>query len=219
MCEPPTSSSAATRIFSLFRTTKPEALFLGAAARVAGYSDKSFRWARKTRWPLQSTPSRSSAASRLRATTSGVTLAGRKERLTGSQRQHLRLPSCRRRIGDKAIEARTSGHTYRRLRLESRPYASTTPIRTAPPTVRMSQNAGSVLMGSSIPYAVDRTTARSITRAEPPPNPESACSRVRSSRRKCRGRRSRRHTKSCADHGDITRLSAVGHDATWPDIS
>ena len=38
------------------------------------------------------------------ATISGVTLAGRKERLTGCERQHLRLPSCRRRIGDKAIE-------------------------------------------------------------------------------------------------------------------
>jgi hypothetical protein len=72
--------------------------------RVAGYSDRIFNWARKTRRPLPSTPSRSSAASRLRATTSGVTLAGRKERLTGCERQLPRLLSCRRHIGDKAIE-------------------------------------------------------------------------------------------------------------------
>ena len=52
MCKPSTSSSVATRIYSLFRTTKVEELFPGAAARAAGYSDRSFNWARKMRLPL-----------------------------------------------------------------------------------------------------------------------------------------------------------------------
>ena len=106
MCKPSTSSSVATRIFSRFRTTKLEELFLGAAARVAGYSDKSFSWARKIRWLLRSSRNPSSAAWQPRATTSGVILAGRRDRRTGYQRQSLRLPSRRRRISDNTFEAR-----------------------------------------------------------------------------------------------------------------
>lgn len=87
MRKPPTSSSVATRIYSRFRTTKLEELFLGAAARVDGYSGKSFSWAPKIRWPLRSSRNQSSAASQPRATTSGVTLAGRKEQLTGYEPQ------------------------------------------------------------------------------------------------------------------------------------
>jgi hypothetical protein len=76
---------------------------------VAGYSDKSFSWARKIRWTLRSSENLSSAASRSRATTCGVTLAGRKEQHTGYERQTLRLPSRRKRTNVSAFEARTSG--------------------------------------------------------------------------------------------------------------
>jgi hypothetical protein len=50
---------------------------------MAGSSDKSFTWAQKILWPLPSSRNLSSAASQPRATTSGVTLAGRKEQHTG----------------------------------------------------------------------------------------------------------------------------------------
>jgi hypothetical protein len=50
---------------------------------MAGSSDKSFNWAHKILWPLPSSRNLSSAASQRRATTSGVTLAGRKEQHTG----------------------------------------------------------------------------------------------------------------------------------------
>ena len=46
-----------------------------------------------------------------------------------------------------STRARVSAN-YRRLRLEISAYASITPIRTAPPTVRMSQNAVPALMGN-----------------------------------------------------------------------
>ena len=54
----------------------------------------------------------------------------------------------------KEVSGRNFGSTrarvsasYRRLRLVISPYASITPIRTPPPTARMSQNAGSGRVG------------------------------------------------------------------------
>jgi hypothetical protein len=70
------------------RVTKLEQISREPAARRVGYSDRSSSSARKTRCPFLSSPTPSSAPSTPTVTTSGATLAGRKEQHIGWQR-HL----------------------------------------------------------------------------------------------------------------------------------